>query len=70
MTSAIRPAARPKPAAPPKQAKSVKPAKPAKPPKQALPTPARPQPQAATRWSLLQSLLTPPAPADPSRMPA
>ena len=28
------------------------------------------QPQAATRWSLLQSLLTRPAPADPSRMPA
>jgi hypothetical protein len=57
----VRPAARPKPAAPPK---------PPKPPKQALQPPARPQPQAATRWSLLQSLLTPPATADPSRMPA
>jgi hypothetical protein len=47
-----------------------KPPRPAKPPEQALQPPARPQPQAATRWSLLQSLLTPPAPADPSRMPA
>lgn len=46
------------------------PPKPAAPPKQALQPPARPQPQAATRWSLLQSLLTPQAPADPSRMPA
>jgi len=60
-SGSVRPAARPKPAAPPK---------PPKPPKQALQPPARPQPQPATRWSLLQSLLTPPAPADPSRMPA
>ena len=63
-SGSVRPAARPKPAAPPK------PPKPAKPPKQALQPPARPQPQPATRWSLLQSLLTPPAPADPSRLPA
>src|SRR5580704_5998766 len=56
-SESVRPAARPKPAAPPK------PPKPAKPPKQALQPPARPQPQAATRWSLLQSLLPPPAPA-------
>jgi hypothetical protein len=53
-SESVRPAARPKPAAPPK---------PAKPPKQALQPPARPQPQAAARWSLLQSLLTPPTPA-------
>jgi len=60
-SGSLRPAARPKPAAPPK---------PPKQPKRALQPPARPQPQPATRWSLLQSLLTPPAPADPSRLPA
>ena len=60
-SGSVRPAARPKPAAPPK---------PPKQPKRALQPPARPQPQPATRWSLLQSLLTPPAPADPSRLPA
>jgi hypothetical protein len=34
----------------------------------AAPPPARPQPQAETRWSLLQSLLAPPG--DPRRIPA
>jgi DUF1707 SHOCT-like domain len=60
----VRPAAPPTPAAPPK------PPKPPKPGKQAVQPPACPQPQAATRWSLLQSVLTPAAPADPGRLPA
>jgi hypothetical protein len=59
-SESVRPAARPKPAAPPK---------PPKPGKQAVQPPACPQPQAATRWSLLQLLLTPAAPADPAACP-